>query len=46
MIYLILEKDLEKYEKKIVEIGRRHNVVHTDFGRAGDFYWMRLECLD
>ncbi len=46
MIYLIVEKDLKEYEKKIAAIGRKHNVVYTDFGRVGECYWMRMECED
>ncbi len=44
MIYLIVESDLKEYERKVTEIGRNHNVVYTDFGRIGEFYWIRIDC--
>lgn len=46
MIYLVCEKSLEEYEKKIIAIGRRHTVLNTEFCKAGGYYWMRLDCED
>lgn len=46
MIFIVCERDLETYEKKINKIGRENTILHTEFGRVGGCFWMRLDCED
>jgi|GEM_PF-4821893 len=46
MILMVVDKDLNEFERRFTEIGMANIVLHTEFGKTGEYYWMRLDCKD
>ncbi len=44
-IFIILEKNLEIYEDKILKISRENQIINTEFGKVDDIYFIRIDCL-
>jgi hypothetical protein len=46
VIRIVVDKDLNEFERKFTEIGMKHKVLDNEFFRADGLYWMRLDCED
>jgi hypothetical protein len=46
MILVVVDKDLNEFERRFTEIGIANTVIDTEFGKTEEYYWMTLECKD